>query len=192
VLLIEEKVLPRANMSSKALFTTSDVALTGVFCAVWAVLNLTLGPLSFALLHLPVLHDFAAFFTLLLVTWASGRFGVASLVGVVGSVVAIFLGGPLLIAGFAASAVLFDFLMLACRHRIRSTPRSLVVTALATMLSAYFAGVIIGIFFMTYTFWVALTFWGGWHLVGGILTLAITVPIMVSLEKAGARKFRNE
>jgi fatty acid desaturase len=58
-------------------------------------------------------------------------------------------------------------------------------------LSAYFAGVIVGIFFMTYTFWVALTFWGGWHLIGGVVTLAVTVPIIVSLEKAGVRKFRN-
>jgi hypothetical protein len=184
-------VLPGPSMSTQGHLAAADIALIGVFCALWAVLNLTLGPLSFNLLHLPVLHDFIAFFTLLLVTFASGRFGSASLVGVVGSAVAILLGGQPLIVGFAASAVLFDFLMLMCRHRIRNTLSSLAVTAFATMVSAYFAGVVIGIFFMTYTLWVALTFWGEWHLIGGILTLVVTVPIIVSLEKSGVRRFRN-
>jgi hypothetical protein len=38
----------------------------------------------------------------------------------------------------------------------------------------------------------ALTFWGGWHLVGGILTLAITLPIILTLEKANVRKIRGD
>ena len=85
-------MLLRGKMSAKTYFGVVDVALIGVFCAVWAVLNLTLEPLSFSLLHLPVLHDFAAYFTLLLVTWAAGKSGTASMVGIIGSAVAIFLG----------------------------------------------------------------------------------------------------
>jgi hypothetical protein len=179
-------------MSAKTYFGVVDVALIGVFCAVWAVLNLTLGPLSFSLLHLPVLHDFAAYFTLLLITWATGQSGTASMVGIIGSAVAIFLGGPPLIVGFAASAVLFDLLMFANHHKILSTTHSMLVTVIATLLPRYCAGVIIGVFFTTNTFLWALAFWGVWHLVVGILTLAITLPIIISLERAGVRTFKNE
>jgi predicted membrane protein len=179
-------------MSAKTYLGVADVALVGVFCALWAVLNLTLGPLSFSLLHLPALHDFAAFFTLLLVGWVTGKFGTASMVGIIGSVVAIFLGGPPLIVGFAVSAVVFDLLMFGSHHRISSKVRSVLVTDFATLLSAYCAGVIIGVFFTPNTFLWALTFWGVWHLVGGIVTLTITLPIIISLERAGVRRFKDE
>ena len=185
-------MLLREKMSAKPYFGVVDVALLGVFCAVWAVLNLTLGPLSFSLLHLPVLHDFAAYFTLLLVAWVIGKSGATSMVGIIGSAVAIFLGGPPLMVGFAASAVLFDLLMFASHHRILSTTSSMLVTILATLLSTYSVGVIIGVFFTTNTFEWALTFWGVWHMVGGMLTLAITLPIIASLERAGVRRFKNE
>jgi uncharacterized membrane protein YoaK (UPF0700 family) len=65
------------------------------------------------------------------------------------------------------------------------------VTALATLLSAYSVGVIIGVF-TTNTFQQAPTFWGGWCMVGGIVTLATTRPIIVSSKGAGGRKFKNE
>jgi hypothetical protein len=177
--------------NSKAYFTSVDIALVGVFCALWAVLNLTLGPLSFSLLQLPILHDFAAFFTLLLVVWATGKFGIASLVGIIGSCVAILLGGPLLIVGFAASGVIFDVLMLANRHRAYSTIRNLTITVLATMISAYFAGAVIGLFFMNGSFQWAVTIWAGLHMAGGIMSAAITLPILASMEKANVRAKRN-
>lgn len=179
-------------MSNDKYLTTVDLALTGVFCAVFAILNLALGPLSFQLLQLPILHDFAVFLPLLLVTWATGRFGTSSLVGIIGSVVAISFGGPPLIVCFAASGVIFDFLMFASRHRIRISIYSLMIAAIATMLSAYIAGVLIGVFFTpSQTVQWALTFWGGWHLVGGIMTMAITLPIILALEKANVRKVKG-
>jgi hypothetical protein len=166
-----------------------DIALMAVFCALFAVLNLTLGPLSFQLLQLPVLHDFAAFFPLLIIAWAVGRFGASSFVGIIGSIIAIFWGGPPLIICFAASAVIFDLLMSANRHAVRISIFSFTVVAISTMLSAYLAGVFIGIFFTpNQTLQWAMTFWGGWHLVGGIVTLVITFPVILALENAGVRK----
>jgi hypothetical protein len=180
-------------MSSRTYLTTVDVALTAVFCAVFAALNLTLGPLSFQLLQLPILHDFAVFFPLLLVTWATGRFGTSLLVGIMGSIVAILIGGPSLIICFAASAVIFDLLMFASQHRIRISIYSLTIAAIATTVSAYIAGVLIGLLFTpNQTLQWALTFWGGWHLIGGILTLAITLPIILTLEKANVRKIKGD
>lgn len=184
------------ELSNKVHFKAVDVALTGVFCALWIVLNLTLGPLSFQLTGLPIVHDFAAFFTLLLVAWVTGRFGTSLLVGVIGSIVTILVGPAILVGPmicFAASAVIFDVLMSANQHKIRISPYSLTIAAISTVVSAYFAGVLFGVLFASNeTLRGALTFWGGWHLVGGVMTVAITLPIIFSLEKAGVRKIKGE
>lgn len=188
------KVLPKPKHTiGKPLLSTVDLALVSVFCALWVVLNITLGPLSFRLLGLPILHDFAVFFTLLLVTWVTGKFGAASLVGIIGSIIALPLlqGNPPVMIGFAVSAVLFDVLMLANGHKFRMKVYSVTVAALATMASAYFAGVIIGVFFVPNgTLEWALTVWGAWHLVGGIISVALTLPLIGILEKANVRRIK--
>ena len=177
-------------MGKNTYFTSLDVALTGMFCALWIAVNLFLGPLSFSLTGLPVLHAFGISLTLLLVAWLTGRFGTSSMAGIIGTILAIFLGAPALIVCFSASAVVFDVLLFANHHKIRITRKSLAITAIATMLSAYLAGVLIIMFFpssgqgLIY----ALTFWGVWTLIGGILALVITLPIIIALEKAGVRK----
>jgi len=175
-------------MKSKTYFTSLDVALTGMFCALWIVVNLFLGPLSFSLTGLPVLHAFGIFFTLLLVAWVTGRFGTSSMAGIIGTIFAILLGAPTLIVCFSASAVVFDLLLFANHHKIRIARNSLAITAFATMLSAYLAGVLIIIFFQGGGLQYALTFWGVWTLIGGILALVITLPIIIALEKANVRK----
>ena len=179
-------------MRSKTYFTSVDVALTGIFCALWIVVNLTLGPLSFSLTGLPVLHAFGIFFTLLLVAWVTGRFGTSSMAGIIGSIFAILLGAPALIVCFCASAVVFDVLMFANHHKIRIARNSLAITAIVTMLSAYLAGVLIIMFFQGGGLLYALTFWAVWTLIGGILALVITLPIIIALEKANVRKIKGD
>jgi hypothetical protein len=155
-----------------------------------------LGPLGFALYGLPIFCDFAAFLTLLLVTWLTGRFGTATLVGIIGSVIIFFIRASPYIIGFAASAILFDMLMLANHHKIEAKTRSIATAALATALSAYFAGLIIGIFFSyraldQATLQWALATWGVWHLAGGIIAIIITLPIIGILERAHAREIKS-
>lgn len=176
----------------KTRLKTIDIAFAAVFSALWIVLNLTLGPLSFHLLGLPILHDFGVFFTLLLVAWLTGRFGTSLMVGIIGTIIAILLGSPPLIIGFAASSIIFDLLLSVNHHKIRATAKNLAVVAMITVVSAYFAGVIIGLLFMGNGIQWALTVWGGWHLIGGILAVAITLPIIVLLEKANVRKLAGE
>jgi hypothetical protein len=184
-------------MENKTYFTTTDIALVSVFCALWISLNLILGPMGFRLFRLPILCDFSVFFTLLLVTWITGRFGTASIVGIIGSIIIFMINASPHIIGFAISAILFDILMLANRHKIHLKAYNLTVAALVTMISAYFAGAIIGIFFTegksltAETVQWALTFWGGWHLVGGILSVIITLPIIGVLEKANVRRIKS-
>jgi hypothetical protein len=177
-------------MDNKTYFTTVDITLTGIFCALWVVLTLTLGRLSVQLLGLPILHDFAAFFTLLLITWITGKFGTASLVGLVGSILVLLAGGPLPVVGFAVSAIVFDLLMAANHHRIYRKMYNMVVASLVTAISAYFAGVTVGIFVMSQTVEWMLTLWGGWHLTGGILSIATTLPLICILEKTNVRKVK--
>lgn len=169
-------------------FKAIDIALVAILCALWIVMNLTLGPLSFQLTGLPILHDFGIFFTLLLTAWVTGRFGTSIMVGVIGTLIAIPLGAPLLILGFIGSAIVFDMLLLLSHHKIGTSIMNLAVPAIATILSAYVGGVLIGILFMGNGIIFALTVWGGWHLVGGIIAAAITLPIIVGLEKANIRK----
>jgi hypothetical protein len=65
--------------------------------------------------------------------------------------------------------------------------------ARAMLVSAYFAGVLIGVFFTpSETVSWALTIWGGWHLVCGRMTIVITFPIIIALEKANVRKIKGD
>ena len=197
VLPLSKKVLLIAvRVMDKPYFTSFDVALISVFCALWVVLNLTLGPLGFAWFGLPIFCDFSVFLTLLLVTWATGKFGAASFVGVVGSIIVLLIRAVPSTIGLTASAILFDVLMSMNRHTIDAKARNITISALVTVVSAYFAGVVIGIFFTNRPLDLAtlnwsLTFWGGWHLVGGLITVAIAMPIIGVLERTKIRKSKN-
>jgi hypothetical protein len=172
-------------------FSTVDIALLGVFCALWTTLNLTLARLGFAWFGLPIFCDFAAFFTLLLGTWAIGKFGAATLIGVIGSIVTVLFGGSTTTFGFALSAVFFDILTLANHHKFLLKPYNVIVAVLATVTSAYIAGVIIGVFFMYRPLDWALTFWGGWHLFGGVISILGALPVIGILEKTNVRKIKS-
>lgn len=180
-------------MTYKPPLKTVNIALTAIFSALYAALTLVLGPLSFQLLQLPILHDFAVYFTLLLAVWTTRSFGTSSTVGIIGTIVAILLGAPTLIICFTASAILFDLILFASHHEIGFAKSKLAIAAAATLISAYIAGALIGIFFTPgSTLQWALTFWGGWHVIGGILSLAITFPIVISLDRTNVRALGNQ
>jgi len=177
-------------------FSAIDIALISVFCALWTTLNLTLGPLGFAWFGLPIFCDFAVFLTLLLVTWITNKFGAASLVGIIGSIIILLIRASPHIIGFAISAIFFDILMSLNHHRLSAKIYNMTVAAIVTAISAYFAGAVIGVFFSNKPFnfkiveW-ALTFWGSWHLIGGIISIIVTLPIIGCLEKANVRRIKS-
>jgi MFS family permease len=131
------------------------------------------------------------FFTLLFATWATGKYGAASAVGIIGSIIVFLAGGPLPVLSFAATSLLFDALLTATHHKLRANRYSMGMTVLATAISAYTAGIITGIFILNQPFEYAVTVWGGWTLLGGILGAAITLPIIGVLEKADVRKIKT-
>jgi hypothetical protein len=178
-------------MSGKRYFTTADIALASVFCAIWVILNLTVAPISFRLIGLPVIHDLITFLVFLLVAWTTNKFGTVSFVGVVGAAIVLLAGGPPQVIGFAAASILFDVLLSASHHRIQLKTYDIAVAVIATLASAYLAGVLIGIFFTLNTYYWALTFWGGWHFVGGVISIIVTLPIIGILDKAGVKRIKN-
>jgi hypothetical protein len=179
-------------MKREPYLTTKDIALTAVFCVVWVILNLTLGPLSFMLTGLPIIHVFGAFFTLLLVAWITGRFGTSSMTGIIGSALAMMLSGIPVMIGFLPAAIVFDLTLIANHHKIRISAYSLTIAAIATIFSAYIAGVVIGLLFMGFTIQLALTFWGVAAAIGGIMAVVITLPVIALLEKANVRERKGD
>lgn len=171
-------------MNNATYFTTKDIALIAVFSALYATLNLTLGPISVTLLGIPIIHDFAAYFPLLLVTWATAKFGTATLVATTGSIITLILGAPAVMISFAATAPLFDALMLISHHKLNPTKRNVATTILATSTSAYTTGAIIGTIFLYKSPLWTLTFWSGTHLIGALITTAITLPTISILHMA--------
>ncbi len=85
---------------------TVNIALISIFSALWVALNLTVAPLGFSLFGLPVVHSVIIFFMLLLVTWATGQYGAASAVGIIGSAIVLLAGGRLPVLGFAVCGAL--------------------------------------------------------------------------------------
>jgi hypothetical protein len=173
-------------------FTTVNIALISIFSAMWIVLNFTVAPLGFQLTRLPIVHGVISLFTLLLASWATGRYGVASAVGMIGSTIVLLAGGPLPVLGFAAASLLFDAILLVNSHRLNVKLVNAAVAVLATVVSSYFAGVLNGIFILNQTPMFAVTFWAGWTIVGGIIGLAIALPIIAVLEKANVKKVKAD
>jgi hypothetical protein len=81
--------------------------------------------------------------------------------------------------------------MSANHHKLSAKIYNMTIATLVTMASAYFAGIVIGFFFTNKSLDWTLTIWGGWHLIGGIISLAITLPIIGILEKANVRKIKG-
>jgi hypothetical protein len=172
-------------------FATQDIALIGIFSALWVVLNYYVAPLSFQLLHLPVGHGILVFFTLLLVAWATGKFGAASAVGIIGSTIVMLAGGPPPVLSFAATSLLFDVVLTVSHHKLEIKPFNVGVAVLGIAVSAYTAGILTGFFILGQPFEVAATVWGGWTLLGGVLGAAVTLPLIGVLEKTGVKGLKT-
>jgi hypothetical protein len=179
------------ELNDKKRFKTQDITLISIFSALWIALNLVVAPLSFALTGLPVIHDFLVFFVLLLVVWATGKFGAASFVGVVGSIIVLFAGGPLPMVGFAACSILFDLILILNHHKLTTKRLSIVTAVMATIVSAYVAGNINGLVILGLPLALSTTVWSGENLVGAVLSLIIAFPIIGLLEKSKVQQIKT-
>ena len=165
------------------------IAVVSLLSAFSGVLQVFIAPLMFSVIQLPFGHDLIVFFFLLLSVWVVRRFGGATGVGVISSLVVLFLRpGMFLVIGFVISSFIFDLLMFVVKHSITFSIKNVFAVSLSIILSAYVAGVIIGLVFMGGTFLWAFSIWGPLHAFGGAISLILSYPVLVALERTGVRK----
>jgi len=177
---------------TKTRFATTNIALIGIFSALWVALNLTVAPLGFTLTHLPTIHSAIIFVTLLLAAWTTEQYGAASLVGIIGSVIVVLAGGPLPVLGFVPAAIIFDLLFLLNNHKVNLKPINVAIAVLASLVCAYVAAVVNGLLILHLEPVFTFTFWAGWNILGATIGFAMAFPIIGALEKAEVRKVKSE
>jgi hypothetical protein len=170
-----------------------NIALISIFSALWVVLNLTIAPLGFAILHLPVIHSLIIFFMLVLIIWATGQYGAASIVSIIGSVIVVFANPQVLpVLGFIPAAFVFDLMLLLNHHKVNLKSINIVLLVFAAIVSAYVAAVVNGLVILNFALMFTLTVWAGWNVLGGIIGVVIALPIVGILEKAQVKRVKIE
>ena len=135
-------------------FKPVDIALIAIFSAMWAILNLTVGSLGFTFFRPPLFYFNASHMGFRQdgdplrsrLCRRNDSFGYKPNFNTDDR--------------FLVSAFIFDTLMIFCGHEIRFKPYDIGIASIATTVSAYVAGVIIGTIFMNRSLEWALTFWG--------------------------------
>ncbi len=172
-------------------FGTRDVAGIAVFAALWGVLNVTVSPAFFQVFHLPFACDLIGFSALILAVWWSRKIGTATFVGFVALIVnLVVIPTALHFFGFFAASVLFDVLAFVSGYKRLFERRVVgsVILFVISVLSAGFAGWVIGSFFMVPSAlvqWGGVLGWAGLHAVGGVIGGAIGVTVMNALSVRG-------
>jgi hypothetical protein len=174
-----------------AYFNSRDVAAIALCSALWGVLNSTLSPIFFQVFHLPFLCDLIGFASLILAVWWTRKFGTATAVGLIATVINfIFRPDAFFFLGFTIASFVFDVLtrLLGYKNCFERALIGTVSLVLFSVLSAAVAGSIIGLFFMPAP---ALVRWGGvlgWaalHAVGGVIGGLIGAPLTTALTARG-------
>jgi hypothetical protein len=193
VLRIFEIVIPKGALSL-AYFNTREIAAIALFSALWGVINSVFAPVIFQMFGLPILCDMVGFAALTLTFWWVRKFGAATAVGIIATVINFMLNPyGVHFLGFTAASIVFDLVTsLVGSDRIFKTTAVTTVSMLAvSTLSAAFAGLIIGYFFMAA---VAMYRWGGifgWaalHAVGGIIGGFVGVALITGLTVRSVQK----
>jgi hypothetical protein len=185
-------VLLVAELQAKRSRLTVNISLIGIFTALWIALNLTVAPISFSLTGLPVIHSLIVFFTLALVVWVTGQFGAASFVGIIGSAIVLLAGGPLPVIGFVPASIIFDLLMTMTHHKINLRPSIIAVMVISAIVSSYVGAVVNGLFILSFAPAFTFTVWGGLVVIGGIIGVAVALPIIGTLERAQVKRVKTE
>ncbi|MEM2875778.1 MAG: hypothetical protein QXL67_02360 [Candidatus Bathyarchaeia archaeon] len=169
------------------------MATIAVFAALWGVLNVTLSPIFFAVFHLPFLCDLIGFSSLIISVWATRKVGAATAVGLLATVVNfVFRPGALHFLGFTAASIVFDGLTWLSGYEKLFERRVLGFTLLIliSVVSAAFAGALIGLFFMApvaLAAWGGVMGWAGLHAVGGLIGGAIGSSVSTALRARGVK-----
>jgi len=174
-------------------FNTRDIAAIAMISALWGVLNSIFSPIFFQMFHLPFLCDLIGFSSLILALWWTRKFGTATVVGLVATVINFsFPTRPdsVFFLGFTVASFVFDVLawLLGYRNLFEKALTSTLSLVLISVLSAAVAGSIIGLFFMPATALASVGGVLGWaalHGVGGVIGGFIGAPLTTALTARG-------
>jgi len=170
------------------------VAAIAIFAALWGVLNSIFAPIVFRVFGLPILCDMIGFAVLTLTVWWTRKFGAATVVGLIATVVNfIFNPAGVHFLGFAAASIVFDITAkLIGYDRCFKKPLFVTVSMLpVSVLSAAAAGSIIGTFFMdtpALAKWGGVLGWAGLHAVGGVIGGFIGIVLITGLAARGVQR----
>ncbi len=130
---------------------------------------------------------------LILIIWATGQYGAASIVSIIGSVIVVFANPQVLpVLGFIPAAFVFDLMLLLNHHKVNLKPINIVLFVFAAIVSAYVAAVVNGLVILNFALMFTLTVWASWNVLGGIIGVVIALPIVGILEKAQVKRVKIE
>jgi hypothetical protein len=182
-------VLPEGDLLTY--FETRDLAGIALFAALWGVLNVIVSPTFFQIFHLPFACDLIGFSALTLALWWSRKLGTATFVGLIALIINLIVRptAPQFF-GFFAASILFDLLSFGIGYNRLFEKRLFGSTILfiISIVSAAFAGLIIGAFFLApavLTQWGGVLSWVGLHAVGGVIGGFMGIALMNALSTRG-------
>jgi hypothetical protein len=172
-------------------FDTREVAAIALFSALWGVLNSIFAPIVFRMFGLPILCDMIGFAILTLTIWWVRKFGAATAVGLIATVINfIFNPGGVHFLGFTVASIVFDITAKLIRYDrcFKKLPITTVSMLSISVLSAAVAGLIIGTFFMAapaLAKWGGVLGWAGLHAFGGVIGGFIGIALVAGLVTRG-------
>jgi hypothetical protein len=164
-------------------FKTRDVAAVAVCAAFWGILNVLIGSIFKDLTGLPF-GDLIAFMSLTLVVWWTRKFGAATLTGLVVAALTLLLKPSMIhVLAFVPASLLFDAATrgIGYRNCLDRMVAGITCIVLSSTLSAWFAGVIIGSFFMDFKTLLAILTFAGSHAITGVVGGAIGFTVVRAL-----------
>ncbi len=132
-------------------FTSRDIVAISMCAALWGVLNSIVSPIFWAVTHLPFVCDLIGFTCLIIAVWWTKKFGAATAVGLIATLINFILRPTATqFLGFLAASVLFDLTTRSVGYKTcfgNLKERAISLIALS-VLSGAFAGSIISPFFI--------------------------------------------
>jgi hypothetical protein len=171
-----------------------NIATIALCASFWGILNSVFSPIFFRITGLPFLCDFTGFATLIIAAWWTRKFGIITAIGLVATAINfIFNPGGIHFLGFLASSFLFDSLISIIGYRNSNGGQiRLILTFIPiSIISAAFAGYLIGLFFLPYqtmASWGGAIGWAGLHALGGVIGGIIGVSLVLALDSRKIQK----
>jgi len=175
-------------------YSSREIAAVALFAALWGVLNSIFSPIVFRMFGLPILCDMIGFAILTLTVWWVRKFGAATAVGLIATVINfIFNPGGVHFLGFMAASIVFDITakLIGYDRCFKRLSFATVSMLSISVLSAAVAGLIIGAFFMAapaLAKWDGVLGWAGLHAVGGVIGGFIGVALVAGLATRGIQR----